>query len=241
MTKSGKKQAPQKHTTKSKKPAKVKTGVRKIKAKSRTHKPQKATRSKPQAKPQPLANVANAQEVRTNAESGNKAQEGPTEPESRNKDQEGFNSEAETKGIGRMAPENQKPTEPVYESKNPSQGLTKPESTGLSNAEANNGAEVRTKVQNEVCSAPKLNIHLTLKKIGADFVAYDLEHKTAFKLDPLAFLICTLCDGRNTTAQIAQKLEALLRAENLAPPVSLNAEVETVINALSQNGVVFVD
>lgn len=91
-------------------------------------------------------------------------------------------------------------------------------------------------------TTPKLNTHLRLEKVGADFVAYDPEHKTAFKLDPLAFFICTLCDGSNSTGQIAHKLESVLRENNLAPPVkNLENEVETVINTLSQNGVVFVD
>ncbi len=98
------------------------------------------------------------------------------------------------------------------------------------------------KTVNKTQTTPKLNAHLRLKKLGADFVAYDPENKSAFKLDPLAFYVCTLCDGANSTSQIAQKLESVLKENNLAPPVKdLEKEVELVVNTLSLNGIVFVD
>lgn len=149
-----------------------------------------------------------------------------------NKDQGGRRkAEAGNKGQGGiMAVETESPKQigPTAGSKNPKrEGRIKLEVKGH---------------EEEGRTTPKLNTHLRLKKVGADFVAYDPERKTAFKLDPLAFFICTLCDGSNTSAQITQKLESVLKENNLAPPVkNLEKEVELVVNTLSQSGIVFVD
>lgn len=226
MTRPGKKQAPRRRTKMKVKKPKLQVSVKSVKykpqkhvkVKSGTHKLKLQAKSRTH-KPQKQANVnAGAHKPKPQARLK------PKEPKPQlrakaAKAQDGFmKTGAEKKGQGGIMAvgiKSQKQIEPIAESKNPKQ---------------------------EGRMAPKLNTHLRLKKVGADFVAYDPEHKTAFKLDPLAFFICTLCDGSNTSAQIAQKLESVLKENNLAPPVkSLGAEVEAVINTLSQNGVVFVD
>ena len=88
---------------------------------------------------------------------------------------------------------------------------------------------------------PIINSRIDLKRIGDEFFAYSKKNKEAYKLDPLAFFIATLCDGTHTPEDIADRVTEVLEQNGFkppAPPDRLSRKVEVVINMLSTKGIV---
>lgn len=90
---------------------------------------------------------------------------------------------------------------------------------------------------------PRLNVTLQLKRVDNEFFAFSRKDKEAYKLDPLAFYITAMCDGKTTTEQISDKVEDALKQNGFELPFAedkILEEVEKIVNLLSIKGILLV-
>ncbi|MFH1786988.1 MAG: hypothetical protein ABH829_05055 [archaeon] len=92
---------------------------------------------------------------------------------------------------------------------------------------------------------PKLNPSIKFELKGQSFAYRDTasDDHSAKPIDPLAFFICSLCNGENNEDDITSQLRKTLTDSGMQipPGVELKANVEKVINTLATAGIVMID
>ncbi len=90
---------------------------------------------------------------------------------------------------------------------------------------------------------PRLNVKMQLKRVDNEFFAFSKKDKQAYTLDPLAFYIATLCDGKRSTEEISDRIESVLKQNGFELPFAEDTileEIEKIVNLLSTKGVLLV-
>lgn len=90
---------------------------------------------------------------------------------------------------------------------------------------------------------PKINpnIEFDIKKQAFAFKDKSEKGATFRPIDPLAFFICSLCNGQRTLEDVSAGVGQKLRDNGLPPPENLTELVGKALNVLSQQGIVFLE
>lgn len=89
----------------------------------------------------------------------------------------------------------------------------------------------------------KINPQVKIELKDGAFALTDADTGKTRPIDPLAVFICSLCDGSREIPQVVEALQQNLTSAGQPIPadIRLSEQVRKIVDALSQEGVLFIE